>query len=273
MRLVVNSHVAYARPLEVLFDSLRAARLDPIVLPVIVVIGGAASSRSAFGRLHGIPNVLQLWTTSSNYDYTALDVLFTHRNDPRVRARGYMYLHDTTTVTTGFTQAMRNYTFFDPLVMYMPAPPNSNICAFGSGVVSAIKDQFRLNGTMDKAAAIQLELGSSPKRVDWMLPVNGSRHGLVRPLASFGHVTWLPPRRCLNGTVDPYETGVRRNQFAYDSFGVIKYISVWGGSDGESGTLAPPPHQGSCAGPAQCVRACTGAPPPRRQNYTLFANG
>ena len=64
--------------------------------------------------------------------------LYHHRNDPRVKADVYFYVHDTTTVADSFPSLFAAMSSCESDEVRHPPPPFANICVFGSGVAGVI---------------------------------------------------------------------------------------------------------------------------------------
>lgn len=92
--------------------------------------------------------------------------------------------------------------------IYTVALPNSNICAFGRGVVLAYMDHFRRLALRTKMEGILIELGES---------------SVHKSLVSFAsHVTLARKRREECGTFNPYNTARPRRCWFYEEFGLFK---------------------------------------------------
>jgi len=219
LKLAVNSHVAYSRPLHCLFDSLLAtgfSKLDD----VLVLLGGSqvdAGPRhvplAAVAPRAGLrANVTVLRTRANAIDYHGLALIHRHRKHPLVRAETYLYVHDTVTFAADFVRRFESFRLRKSARIFTTWPlPNSNVVAFGADVIARFRTNF--DGDIAKRDAFPMEFGYS-------LPRRNATE--VRPLVAFGVVVKLGPR-CPNGSVDIYATGTPRMRFWYPAFGLYKY--------------------------------------------------
>lgn len=229
IRLVINSHVRYWKPLNILLQSLVSVswtRWDDMV----IFMGGSRRNIAPYKGLHtwtpqGI-TIVNL--TLNNFDYNGLAGLYRYRDDPLVRADVYFYLHDSTKVGKSFPQVFPSLKDnFHLGEVRLPGGANSNIYHFSHAVVERYKRNYDINLT--KGEAVNLELGGVNA---W---VRGTRH--------IGHfakkVVWLRGRQG-RGSADVYGTGIKRTIWWYPDYDIYKYI-LWGsfGDIGGDGKLRP----------------------------------
>lgn len=229
MRLLINSHVKYWKPLSVLLSSLVDARFDRWS-DVVLVFGGSRSDvlpRKL--RLPIVPaDVTVVNLTLNAFDYNGLSAIYHHRDHPLVRADSYFYLHDSATAGKNFTRLYGGFAAgIRPNELRKPKGAFSNICVFGRDLVNRWKASYDRNFT--KAEAVKLEIGGV-----WY-----TARG-ARPLIYWarGHVSDLR-ERVGRGTLDVYHTGIPRLVKWYPDFDVYKYILGSRYGDITEGTTHP----------------------------------
>mmetsp|Transcript_34732 Transcript_34732/g.107993 ORF Transcript_34732/g.107993 Transcript_34732/m.107993 type:complete len:321 (+) Transcript_34732:60-1022(+) len=232
-KLVVNSHVKYARPLGFLLGSMARAGFDRWSDVVVVVGGSERSVPPRRGSTILLPQldralldrVIVVNSTLNAYDYTGLSVLYHYRDHPLIRADSYFYLLDSTSVGKDFP---RLYAASSAGVrrdeLRKPANICSNLCIFGRGLPYKWKDSYDVNFT--KVEVLQLEVKGN-------CSVRGARP-IVR--WGYGDITELRERVWLGGGADPYHTGIHRDVFWYPDFDVKKYILMYGSGDVAQGS-------------------------------------
>ena len=217
LALVVNSHVHYGAPVHVLLASLRLANFTKW-RDLILVIGGSVrdespavmTAASALTRepSDGRDEVVTIRMASNAIDYHGLAALYRYRSHPLVAAETYLYVHDTVSAGPSFAQRFESFRLPRSPHIYTTWPlPNSNIAAFGAGVVHKYGANF--DGNLSKADAFAAEFGYS---VGTPASSSSSAGPTMRPLVAFGVVVRVGPR-LFNGTVDMYGTGLARRRF------------------------------------------------------------
>jgi len=233
MRLVVNSHVKYSKPLGDLFQSLLQVHFQepkPHFQEIVVVFGGSSrdigpyTAPGKWGEL----GVTYINSTLNAFDYNALSSLYHYRDHPRVRAHAYLYTHDTVLMTDDFMER------FDKLAsiiqedeLRIPITPSSNIFALGRKVIESYGTNFDVNLT--KGEAVDLEWGRGPV-------MNKVKH-----IRNFAKKLTQLPGRVSKGTDDPYHTKVKRHKYWYPDFGINKFILMhfYGDIGGDGAPLKP----------------------------------
>lgn len=209
IKLIVNSDVRYSTALDTLLQSLEHASF--LRWPDVIVMRGSASEDSEpykpdtmFGKL-GVTYVdLKL----SSRDLHGFSGLYHHRNDPDVKAKVYMYIHDTVKANSSFPSLFDSMGSVGTDEVRHPPFPFSNICVFGSGVVENYSLQF--DKVVSKAGGIQIEFG-------------GRADG-VESVAHFAKTDTVTEDRQQIGQEDPYHTGFLREALYYPAFGLTKYL-------------------------------------------------
>ena len=214
VKLVINSY--HASPnLPQLLHSLKAVGFNKWK-DLIAMIAGAGEWAPRLSPLYtladGFPadTVCTIGVGRSNLDLHGLDGLFTHRAHPLVAAAGYLYVLDSVTFDVSFPFLFSLLNFSNPRIIYTTPLPNSNIWAFGAGVVSAYGRSFSIQ--LSKAQQVTLEFN------------RGTIAG-TRSLATFGEVALCEQRRTV---YLPLSIARPRTVLFYPSFGLYKHI-LWGG--------------------------------------------
>jgi hypothetical protein len=120
-----------------------------------------------------------------------------------------MYVLDSVTLDVSFPRQLSLLNFSDPRVIYSTPLPNSNIWAFGAGVVIGYGGTFGTPLTKAQQVAVEFNRGT----------VAG-----VQNLARLGHVALCTQRRAI---YLPLSTASPRTTLFYPSFGLYKHI-LWG---------------------------------------------
>ena len=179
LKLVINSHVAYNVPLRTLLISLLHSGFDRYG-DVLLMLGG--SPQDALPALTPISELLPglasehrrvvvVRTRNNGFDYHGLSLLYQHRGHPLVAADTYVYFHDTTTVDPDtFVERFEAFRLKRSPLLFTTWPlPNSNIVAFGAGVVHKYGNNF--DGNLTKVEAFPMEFGYPQKVVSASGPV------------------------------------------------------------------------------------------------------
>lgn len=147
----------------------------------------------------------------ANFDLHGYSPLYQYRDDLLVKASGYLYVLDSVTFDPNFPQVFSSFNFSDRSVIYTVGLPNSNIAAFGAGVVEAFGMTFQ--EPISKLEGLVIEHG------------RGYIRG-VKPLICWGNPVILG-KRFLLLNFDLRVGAETRRVFNYQSFGLHKYIK-WG---------------------------------------------
>lgn len=186
LRIVINTHIAYAKPLSVLFGSLGAASFSSWEA-VVLVVGGALVDSAAPERRALLPllrelcgavppsllggaatvatEVTLIWARLANFDYHGLSALSRHHRDPLLAATHFLYLLDTSTVAPRFVASFdalreerkRHDPEGEQILTTLPLP-SSNICVVGARVVARLGANFDV--PLTKMQALILEHGT-----------------------------------------------------------------------------------------------------------------
>lgn len=116
LKLAINTHVKYAKPLQLLLASLRAVSFTRFE-DVLVLVGGSDSeqppTRAPLSRLApGAPPedmVVVAKTTTNGFDYHGLAMLARYRANPLIAAEVYVYVHDTVTFASDFVERYETF--------------------------------------------------------------------------------------------------------------------------------------------------------------------
>lgn len=228
MKIIINSHAGYEKPLNLLFNSMIDAGFTDFADEVILVVGGAKKNRGPKRRdiskiFPTLPSIIctVILTRMNNFEYTGFHMLHVHRDHVLVRSTRYLFLMDTCTVGRFFMKKYKRCKEYVPLIEepnWIHSVSNryvSNICLFSRNVVLLYGDNFKKQLT--KEEAIKVEGGRK---------VRG-----VKPLWAFGHRLHSSSRRSRKHKRDIYGTGEIRTGFWYPIFGVIKWVFLGGKGD------------------------------------------
>lgn len=227
VKLVLNTCVKYEKALKHALKSLRKIGFAPLS-DVVVFRGGSAADSLPYQDDEGITYVN---LTLEAFDFTGYAGLYRFRRDPRVCARRYLYLLDTVDFAEDFPQKLRALRRLKPNEIRMTPRPNSNMAAFGHGVVDGFGSNFEYNFTKKEVVEMEFNTTSRPRK---------------NPEDFASKVVLLKHRR-FRGHADPFRTGFFRRRVFYGAFGFYKYI-LWGyfGDIGNGGKLmenAPGVHE------------------------------
>ena len=166
VKLVVNTY-AGSRPLQVLMYSLLAAGFERFDDTIFVRGGGGRDSPPRYSTLDAIAGVsmeqrraVLVEVPQSNFDWHGLAALHKYRDHPLVRASGYLYTLDSTTVAYKFPGILNRFDFSNPMIVYTVPLPNSNIAAFGAGVVRAFGHSYEVNVSKAEGLIVEFNQGS-----------------------------------------------------------------------------------------------------------------
>lgn len=217
IKLVINSHIDYVYPRQVLLDSLNLAQFD--FSEIILVLSGATTNNISVCN-----NITTIYSIKNNYDYNGFDVLYDYKDHNLVLNSFYLYIHDTTTVDRNFTDKIKTLETFlgnkSTDIVLISKGFHSNICLFGCDVIQNYKNNFS-QFTLTKKQAVELEIEGKIIKEDKTM--FGIKH--------FGNTTFLQERQVSSNISDIYNTGFPRHCFFYRDFGIYKWV-LWG-KDGD----------------------------------------
>lgn len=166
LKLVINSNRKYQKPLNTLFESLKAVQFRNWA-DVVVVIGGSDEN-----KIYSVNNITYIETPLMNFDLTGLAMLYRYRTHPLVHASSYMYILDTSTVgptfpqrfaqlAEHFAQSATETSRAELAELLVPPAPASNVCVFGHGLVERYRRNFEI--VLSKREGLDFEAGYSVK--------------------------------------------------------------------------------------------------------------
>ena len=222
MKLIINTCVQYRPALQVCIKSLVSTAFDISEHSVVIIMGGAEEDAipcvvclSTLVDIQSDALVTLVRMKLQNFDYHGLHALQLHHTHKLIFAKHYMYVLDTVSFHPSFNASFiaverRMLNNNDDKVILGPEPPNANICAFASGIITW-KDTYAT--LLSKGEAIRVEMGHVEKG--------------VRPIYSYGHrLHW--PKRIRDGIVEGYvDKNITRRSLFYPGFGLWKY-ALWG---------------------------------------------
>lgn len=197
--LVVNSHIAYSKPLHQLLQSLSSIGFAHFCR-VLVVIGGSQQDVPPTRR----GNITVIRSKLNAHDYTGLSALHVHR--AVVAAPMYVYMHDTCLVHPRFLSYFNeSIRLLGDNMFHTNEMGHSNVFAFSYRFVDTYGDAFTRKFT--KWEAILMELNHT-----------------VRLLVPDQKMVVYGAAREELGEVDVYRTGLPRRMFYQPTFGIFKFI-------------------------------------------------
>jgi hypothetical protein len=209
-RVVINSHVAYERPLRQLLHSLVSVGFRDFCR-VAIVVGGAASAAEP----ERVANLTMVHMAQNSYDYTGLDALNVYKGHPLLDAQYFVYLHDTCFVHPRFVPFFSSLaTTLDAepevLELFVPRGYHSNIFVFRGAFIKRYSRRYHHEFTKDEA--LKMELHHHVERIGktFITPVKYVRNAFSERITS--------------GNYDIYGTGVNRSLYYYPDLGVFKLI-------------------------------------------------
>lgn len=223
MKIIINSHVKYEKPLYVLLESMVANKFNDWG-KIILVVGGCDEDkepcklnvRHLFSKCPDIELPI-IQTTFDNWEYTGYHMLYVYRENPLVKSDKYLFLMDTCTVNLKFPSTINKLEAFIPpnaksnWVYGCQGDRASNIYLFSREVVLSYKENFGTKFT--KWEAVQLEGNKS-------LIIKDHKVSGVR---SFGTMFTAPERKQIR-LQDIYDTGYPRRCMLYRCFNIIKWV-------------------------------------------------
>jgi len=202
-KLLINSHTNYTYFLEKLFGSLKSFEGE-----IVLVIGGSKSIPPRIENVFG-KSITCIDIEESNFDFNGFIALNRYKNDPLVKACGYVYIHDTCKVDDTFSIRFKelnieesNTYVFGTLYNKERYGNQSFICAFAWDIIGKYNGAF--DTIVTKKEAIEMEFGK----------------GVT--ITKYGKVNYMGQRSIL-GFVD-YGKGLpKRVETYYKEFGIYKY--------------------------------------------------
>jgi hypothetical protein len=204
-KLVVNSHVNYAKVLDVFISGLKESNFREWERVVVVVGGSAHDSEPYIGQ----DGMVFVETSMNSYDLTSFAMLFKHRNHPLLKADTYFYTHDSSRPGSCFPEVFQHMCALPGEVVTAGKRFFQNICVFGKKVIETYGHNF--DTALGKHDGLTIEAS---------FPVKG-----VLPIGWFGR-PWssIPKSTHLEKDVDIYGTGVKRRTQWFSDFDLYKYI-------------------------------------------------
>jgi len=210
VKLVINTCTSYSVAFDHAMKSLKKIGFRRW-RDIVVFRNGAPRDSAPYQDARGITYVN---LTMAAFDFGGFSGLYHHRSDPRVCARSYLYLLDTVDFNKTFLTKFKELEQMKPGEVRMSPRPNSNIAAFGHGVLAQFGTNFDRNLT--KKEVVDLE--------------NGRPESVIKNPEDFATKTVMLRERAFIGKADPYQTGFLRERYYYPDFGFYKYIlfGYWG---------------------------------------------
>lgn len=211
IKLVINSDARYSKALEKLFQSLEGVNFER--WQDVIVVRGSSPFKAVYhpNTSYGDLGVTYVDLTWMNYDFHGFAALHSERRNRCVWAHVYFYIHDTCTAGPKFPQVFDSMLKVASNEIVYPGQYQSNICAFGRGLVQVYKGLYEK--IMTKRDGITVESG-------WCW-------GHVCPMFMYAaKVTIVKARITTGRKVDLYNTGVNRTETYYEDFGLYKYLLV-----------------------------------------------
>jgi len=230
LKLLINSHVKYQKPLAFLLKSMVNASFDRWQ-DVMIVFGGSTADIGPHKAVVGGVPVTIVNTTLNAYDYTALWAIWRYRNHHMAKADRYFYLLDSSSVGPYFSVRFKEWSERNGTdeVLVRPWGYNSNLCIFSRRLVSRFRASFRLNFT--KTEAVRLEIMDRYN-------ARGARPLIWWAVRTRGRIVYTPPRD-FKGFTDVYGIGFSRMAHWYPNFDVSHYMLHGGFGDLQGGGVKP----------------------------------
>lgn len=234
---LVSTHVKYAKPLTMLFDSInnRLANANDVYNRMILVVNGSEADSVTTSNYSNSTNSLTVVTTPmNNLEYTVFSMVAKYKDDDRVRSEYYFTMHDTCTVDDTFFSKLLS---FDQIVetkeysFVRPEGAGSNIMIVSMDAVLRFAPTVPFIKT--KAQAVDVELGRPLQTPDG----GEQRLALLYDFKEKPTYCCYRRRELSEEKKDLYETGHARSCYYYKAFGVKKYILLmrYGDFDTSSG--------------------------------------
>lgn len=221
MKIVINSHIKYAKARDVLFQSLEKTKFSNDK-NIIIVYSESKEDKEPYIDNNGH---IIIESKLNNFDYNAYHMLFLYKDHPLINDNFYLYLHDTVTFNTSFNdtyQKIQELLLNVPLnTIFIPESFHSNICLFGKEIIDEYKTNFSL--PLNKEEAIYLELHSSYTKNNTTI-YNISNYGSKYIISDRIEIDY--PMSSPKG-IDIYNNGSPRKGFYYSFFSIYKWV-LWG---------------------------------------------
>lgn len=179
-------------------------------------------------------------------------------NHPLVRARGFLYMHDTATAESNFPEALQQLDtlLVTPTTMLTVPPPNANIAVIGAGLPPLFNGTFDIPLTKHQGVSLEYGMRQMSRELCNTTIIDAANHPagydvdywgaeacrdrqnrLVSPVIDYSDNVQFLGRRtllCSNCTIydaaartDVYNTGKPRVVCLYHEFGLRKFVA-WG---------------------------------------------
>lgn len=225
MKIVINSHKAYDKPLTLCLQSLIKTGFN-CWDDLVVVVGGCDKdeehgpelvklkhlfSKEKPSKELPLPDkIVRIKTCFENLDFTAKQMLYEYKDHELIDSDLYFYTLETITFEKEFLRCFYHHNFVDTTHdIYSTRGCNSNISVFKKDIINKYKDNYKK--TLTKKEVVRLEHRHTE--------VNGVVH-----LYRFGKVKFLQDREVCCKSFDVYKTGKPRGSVFYPNFGICKYI-------------------------------------------------
>lgn len=152
--------------------------------------------------------VTYLHTPFNSFDLTSFAAIANNLDHPKIKADGYLMLHDTMRIHPEFKELFDQLTVAKNEIKMSPRP-NSNIMLVGSDAFRKMGHNF--DTPLSKEEGLCIEVGG--------LGIRG-----VQPAEKFANKITYQENRTMKGDVDYYGTGRPRRVFYLPALGVSKYI-------------------------------------------------
>lgn len=211
-KLVVNAYIG-SPFVENLIYSLKGADFTAFADVIFVLAGAPENREPVFKQLREFTSIpdkdysVVIEVQKHNYDLHGFAALNRHKDHPLVKAAGYLYSLDSVTFDPGFREVFNAFNFKDRDIVYTVPLPNSNIAAFGYGVVENYGNTFE--EPISKKEGVIIEHGRGVIRK-------------VKPLPCWGRIHFTGDRQLQAARV--LRGNASRVMFEYPRWHLHKYI-------------------------------------------------
>lgn len=231
MKIVISTNINYEKPIAKLFRQISRSGYDKINSEIIVVISGYKENLPPrrrklddfFPSVYNI-NCTVICTTFNSWEYTAYHMLYIHSNHPLVISDRYLLIMDTCELLPTFNDKMnkiRAMKFPEEHKAWIYSVKGlrvSNIHLFSKEVVDNYQNNFGRAVSKSEGIVVESE--------HCCLPAEYHKHKVCN-IRFFGQVFYDKIERKKIGKPEKiYGTG-RRTCFAYECFGIKKWILLW----------------------------------------------
>ena len=224
-RVVINSHAAYARPLEQLLHSRYSVGFTEFCR-IVVVVGGSPPAPPA-----RVGPVTFVHTDVNAHDLTAYTALSDYATHPFIADPAYLYIHDTCLVGPQFVRFLfwMEQHYAQPgagVDVFMCPTPSANILAFGAGIVERLLGAGFVGRNITKSEAILVEASSNgPQSLGNVTMLQGAGWGVEIDLVD------------THDPFDLYGRGAARHMRYFPDFGVYKFVLLGRHGDMQGGVV------------------------------------